>query len=192
MHKYVLVIASGSTEQRALPRLTARLRADGFYVEVRFPPNHRDLTAQEAYKIIQSVRYDSPAPHKYVVLKDVDGKQPEEVLQPIRSDLSYRLGEHFEATILYVYAQWHLEAWFFADAIGLRNYFGGRALGSVDTSDPDQIPNPKEHLKNLLPGRIYTAETSEAIAEMLNPDTIAQRSLSFAGFLTAVRNGDSS
>ena len=192
MQKYVVVIASGSTEQRALPHLTAQLRDDGIHVDVRFPPKHRDITAQEAYKIIQSVRYDTPAPDKYIVLKDTDNKQAEEVLQPIRSVLSRLLGEQFEPGVLYAFAQWHLEAWFFADAVGLRNYLGGRALGSVDTSQPDRIENPKEHLKNLLPGRIYTSEISETIAEKLNPDTIAQRSPSFANFLTAVRNGGTS
>ncbi len=192
MQKYVVVIASGSTEQRALPHLTAQLRDDGIHVDVRFPPKHRDITAQEAYKIIQSVRYDTPAPDKYIVLKDTDNKQPEEVLQPIRSVLSRLLGEQFEPGVLCAFAQWHLEAWFFADAVGLRKYLDGHALGSVDTSQPDHIENPKEHLKNLLPGRIYTALTSEAIAKNLNAHNIAQRSPSFANFLAAVRNGGTS
>ena len=189
MHKYVLVIASGNTEQRALPHLTRHLRDEGIHVDVRFPPKHRDVTEQETYNIIQSVRYDSPAPYKYVVLKDADGKEPEEVLQPIRSGLLQRLGEHFETTILYAYAQWHLEAWFFADETGLRNYLG-RNLGRIDTSQPDHIENPKQHLRNLIPGRSYTSAMSETIAETLNPDTISQRSPSFAGFLAAVRNGN--
>ena len=189
MEKHVLVIASGSTEQRALPHLTGHLRANGIQVDVRFPPKHRDLTVQEAYKIIQSVKYDSPAPDKYVVLKDTDGKQPDEVLQPIRAGLSQRLGGYFDTTVLFAYAQWHLEAWFFADAAGLRNYLDGRALGNVDPSQPDRIENPKEHLKNLLSGRTYTAEISDAIARNLDADIIAQRSLSFAGFLSVVRNG---
>ena len=185
MQKYVVVIASGSTEQVTLPHLTAHLRDDGIHVDVRFPPKHRDVTVQEAYKIIQSVRYDSPAPDKYVVLKDTDGKQPEEVLQPIRSGLVQRLGEDFESAVLCGYAQWHLEAWFFADPASLRTYLG-RALGNVDDSQPDLIENPKEHLKNLLPGRIYTSGTSESIAKTLNTNTIAQRSPSFADFLALV------
>lgn len=48
-----------------------------------------------------------------------------------------------ESSIQYAYAQWHLEAWYFGDAEGLRRYLGGKALGNVDTSQPDEIHNPK-------------------------------------------------
>ena len=189
MLKRVLVIASGNTERLALPHLTARLRDYGIAVDVSIPPKHRAITAREAYRIIESERYNLPAPDKYVILVDADGKLPETVLQPIQSGLSQRLGEHFEAAVLYAYAQWHLEAWFFADDRNLRAYLGGRALGGVDTTQPDRIRNPKEHLKNLLSGRAYASRIAGQIASALEPDTIAQRSPSFAGFLSAVRNG---
>ncbi len=189
MHKRVLVIASGNTERLALPHLTAHLQNHGIVIEVRIPPRNRAITDREAYNIIQSAQYDMPTPDKYVVLADADGKSPEAVLQLICSGLSRRLGEYFETAVLYAYAQWHLEAWYFADAQGLRKFFGGRALGSVDTSQPDGIQNPKEHLKHLLGNRRYTARLSEEIARMLDARTIEQRSPSFAHFLDKVRNG---
>ena len=190
MHQRVLVIASGNTELRALPHLTAHLQNQGIAIDVRIPPKHRHVTANAVYDIIQTERYIPPVPDKYVVLSDTDGKSPEEVLQPIRSGLSQRLGEHFATPVLYAYARWHLEAWYFADAHGLREFFGGQALGSVDASNPDSIENPKEHLKHLLADRLYTALVSGDIARVLNADTITQRSPSFATFLAAVRNGD--
>ena len=190
MPKRVLVIASGNTERLALPHLTAHLQDHDIAIDVRIPPNDRQVTANEVYRIIQSERYVPPAPDKYVVLSDTDGKPAEAVVQPIRSGLSQRLGEHFEAAILYAYARWHLEAWYFADAQRLRGFFSDRSLGSVDTFRPDYIENPKEHLKHLLAGRRYTARVSEEIASVLDAQTIAQRSPSFAGFLAAVRNGD--
>ena len=190
MLKYVLVIASGNTERLALPQLTAHLQNDGITVDVRIPPKNRPVTAGEVYSIIQSVQYDTPAPDKYVVLTDTDGKSPDAVLQSISSPLSQRLGGNFATAITYAYAQWHLEAWYFADAQGLRNFFGGRALGNVDASRPDGIENPKEHIKHLLGNRRYTAQVSEQIAVALDARTITQRSPSFAGFLAAVRNGD--
>ena len=170
MPKRVLVIASGNTERLALPHLTAHLQKDDIMVDVRIPPKNRRVTADEAYSIIQSERYVPPAPDKYVVLSDIDGKPMEGVLQPIRSGLSQRLGEHFETAILYAYARWHLEAWYFADAQGLRGFFSDRSLGSVDTSRPDCIENPKEHLKHLLAGRRYTALVSEEIASFGRAD----------------------
>ena len=192
MTKRVLVIASGNTERLALPHLTAHLQNHDIMVDVRIPPKNRPVTAKEAYNIIQSERYVPPAPDKYVVLSDIDGKPVEAVLQPIRSGLSQRLGEHFETAILYAYARWHLEAWYFADAQGLRGFFSDRSLGSADTSKPDDIGNPKEHLRHLLGARNYTARISEEIARILDARTIAQRSPSFAGFLSAVRNGNAS
>lgn len=189
MPKRVLVIASGNTERLALPHLTAHLQNHDITIDVRIPPKDRQVTASEVYRIIQSERYVPPEPDKYVVLSDTDGKPPEAVLQPIRSGLSQRLGEHFETVILYAYARWHLEAWYFADAQRLREFFRGRSLGSADTSRPDDIENPKEHLRHLLAGRRYTAIVSEEIARILDAQTMAQRSPSFAGFLDAVRNG---
>ena len=100
-----------------------------------------------------------------------------------------RLSKDVLSRIQYAYAQWHLEAWYFADAANLRRYLGGRNLGSVDTSQPDNIQNPKLHLKNLLSDETYTSRVSEEIATGLDAKTIAQRSLSFRGFLEAVKNG---
>lgn len=60
----------------------------------------------------------------------------------------------------------------------------------MDTANPDEIENPKLHLKNVLGNRFYTAQTSEEIARTLDSRTIAQRSPSFEGFLEAVMNGN--
>lgn len=58
------------------------------------------------------------------------------------------------------------------------------------SSKPDEIQNPKLHLKNLLGDRVYTVVISEEIAKRLNAQTIAQRSPSFQGFLDAGTNGN--
>lgn len=133
--------------------------------------------------------YQGNPPDKVVILVDLDGKEPEQVLEPFRGELPERLRSAPAVSIQYAYAQRHLEAWYFADAQNLRDYFGQQALGHVDTSQPDDIENPKHHLKNLLGQRIYTALVSEEIASNLDARVIAQRSPSFRGFLEAVRNG---
>ena len=61
--------------------------------------------------------------------------------------------------------------------------------GTLDTSTPDGIQNPKLHLKHLLGNRVYTARISEEIAIRLDAPTIAERSPSFRGFVDAVMNG---
>ena len=188
MAKYVLVIASGETERLALPILVSDLRDDDIEVGFRIPPSNGKLTVQMAERLIKSEIYGGRPPDKVVVLVDLDGKDPDQELLPFKIDLPGRLPDQIESSIQYAYAQWHLEAWYFGDAEHLRGYLGGKALGNVDTSQPDVIQNPKLHLKHLLE-RSYTAKVSEEIAKNLDPRTIAQRSPSFAYFLDAVRNG---
>lgn len=143
-----------------------------------------------AERLVKAAWFEDPAsrPDKFVVLVDVDAADPEDVLRPFETDLPRRLG-NVPATILYTFAQRHLEAWFFGDAAGLRAWLGG-ALGSVDTSNPDAIPNPKLHLQQLLRRRLYTSRLSAEIASSLDPATIAMRSPSFRRFHLAVANGE--
>ena len=191
MAKRVIVIASGSTEQVALRHLTAQSTADGIDVEVRFPSRHRRLRFETVSQLINAALYDSVKgpPDKFVVLVDTDGKTPEEAMDPIKNGLERSSFRELRQRIHYAYAQWHLEAWFFADGVNLRNYFGHQSLGNVDTSQPDQIQNPKHHLQNLLGEKRYTAPVAEQIAATLDANTIEQRSPSFRGFMGSVRNG---
>lgn len=191
MAKNVVVVASGETERRSLPNLVAHLREkDTSVVEVRVPPNNKALNAEMAEKLVKSVWYAAPAPDKpdkIVLLVDVDGKSLLEVVSSIRKQLAGRLPAEIVERMQYAYAQWHLEAWYFADAESLRGYLG-RNLGGIDVSKPDEIHNPKNHLKQLL-DRPYTAGVSAQIASHLNAESIALRSPSFRGFLDAVLNG---
>ena len=59
----------------------------------------------------------------------------------------------------------------------------------MDASQPDEIKNPKLHLKNLLGDRVYNARVSEDIARRLDAMTITARSPGFDGFREAVING---
>ena len=187
--KRVVVIASGETERRALPHLVTHLAT--IQLDVRIPKRNAQLSVQVVNQQIAAAWWETPnPPDKFVILADVDGKTPDEVLTPFRAETWALAGVQGQVTVLFAYAQWHLEAWYFADPGNLREYLG-HAPGNVDTSRPDQIENPKNHLKNLLTDRVYTAQVSEEIARKLDAETIAQRSPSFRGFLEAVMNGDS-
>ena len=194
MAKRVVVIASGETERRALPHLAAHLREQDISIEVRIPPGHRPLNAQTAENLIKAAWYERVAapPDKFVLLVDLDAATADDVLSPIRARLQARLGEDITATVQYAHAQQHLEAWYFGDETNLRRHVG-RALGNVNISKPDEIQNPKLHLKHLLKterNQIYTASVSEEMARSADAGTISQRSPSFHGFLEAVLNGD--
>ena len=193
MAKRVVVVASGLTEQRALPHLLSDLGEQGVTVDIRIPPRNRSLSVDSANNLILSAWYESATsnPDKFVVLLDVDGRSPDQVIPDFQNRLQNVLLPLLTSRVLYCYAQWHLEAWFFADSANLRRYLGGRSLGSVDASRPDEIQSPKLHLSNLLEGRLYTAIVSREIAESLDPRTISSRSPSFAGFREAVQNGRS-
>lgn len=193
MVKSVVIIASGETERRSLPHLLAPLTAEGIVItDVRIPPGTKALNVSMAERLIKASWYErlTNPPDKFVLLVDTDGKNPADVLRPFREELSSRLGPNIRAQILVAYAQRHLEAWYFADISGLRQYLE-RAPGRIDASMPDEIENPKLHLKQLLADRVYTAVVSEEIAKKLNPQIISERSPSFTGFLEAVRNGSS-
>ena len=193
MSKRVVIIASGETERRSLPYLLAHLATEEVIVEdVRIPPRHRPINVDIAAKTIRSVwfeRVDDARPHKFVVLLDTDASSPDVVLAPIRADLPARLRD-IGASLQFAYAQPHLEAWYFADAKGLRQYLRCD-LGNVDPSRPDAIRNPKRHLKQLLGSGLYTAQTSWEIAASLDAAVVAERSPSFRGFVAAVKNGES-
>lgn len=192
MGKDVVVIASGETERRSLPHLVAPLQADDIaVVEIRIPPGGKALNVEMAEKLVKASWFARVAdpPQKFVVLMDTDGKAPDDVLRPFREELRGRLGSKIDAQLQFACAQWHLEAWYFADISGLRGYLG-RDPGSVDTSKPDEIRNPKLHLRQLLGDRVYTAVISEEIARTLNAQTIAGKSPSFRGFIAAIKNGD--
>ena len=188
--KRVVVLASGETERRAIPHLVSHLQdRDVSVEEVRIPPRNRALDVRMAENLIKAAWFGNigAPPDKLVLLLDLDGNSPDEVLAPYRG-LPGRLGGEIGAAVRFAYAQWHLEAWYFADAANLRDWLGW-ALGQVDTSKPDEIQNPKLHLKHLLGSRVYTARVSEEIARRLNPLTIAARSPGFQDFLDAVMNG---
>ena len=197
MTKRVVIIASGETERRALPHLirhylTRHLAARAVTVrEVRVPPRNRKLDTSMAEKLVKAAWYENPSapPDKFVLVLDLDGADPDASLAPIRDGLPGRV-DGIGAEVLFAYAQQHLEAWYFADAENLRSWLG-RDLGQVDTSKPDEIRNPKLHLKHLLGERSYTALVSEEIARKLDAVAIAGRSPSFNKFVHAVLNGAS-
>ena len=174
-----------------MPLLVRHLADQGIVIEdVRIPPRHGAIDAIIAEKLIRAVwfeRADDARPSKFVVLLDTDAASPDQVAGTVRDQLPHRLRD-IGASIQFAVAQRHLEAWYFADASGLRRYLG-RDLGDVDPSQPDAMENPKLHLKHLLGSRPYTSLVSQAIAAELDTNAIAQRSSSFRGFIAAVENG---
>ncbi len=144
-----------------------------------------------AEKLIKAAWFASQSEHeqldKFVVVLDTDNADPEPLLQSFEKQLRNRL-QGIDATVLCTFAQQHLEAWYFADAQNLRAFLR-RSLGAVNPSKPDEIQNPKLHLKHLLGDRVYTARVSESIARSLDADAIRQRSPSFKAVQEAVSNG---
>jgi hypothetical protein len=189
--KRVVVIASGSTEQEALPHLLRHLATEDIAVDlpVLIPPGHYDVRGKLVEKLVLSAWFGRhPRPDKFVVLKDADGKDPQEVGDQLREELARsKIADRVTAPILVTIAKWHLEAWFFADVPGLREYLG-RDIGSVDVSDPYAIVNPKHILKSLLK-EPYTAAVTREIAERLSCAELRRRSRSFRELEAALRNG---
>jgi hypothetical protein len=189
--KRVVIIASGKTEQAALPHLLRHLATEDIAIDppILIPPGHRDVRGPLVEKLVLSAWFGRyPRPDKFVVLKDADAKDPQEVGEQLREELSRsKIADRVDAPVLVTIAKWHLEAWFFADVPGLREYLR-RDLGGADVSDPDAIVNPKLLLKSLL-REPYTAAISREIAERLSSSTLGLPSRSFRDLEAALRNG---
>lgn len=194
--KAVVVIASGATEQKALPVLLSKLQTPPFVVcQVLIPKGNRQLAPGTVVELVLAayygaLRHRAEPSKKIVVLMDTDTKQPQQVVAPVQdrvlNDSRVQKIAPF-VTILFAYARQHLEAWFFADDENLKNYLG-RSLGRIQTSKPDEINNPKRHLIHLLQ-RSYTSFVAERIARQLDPAVIARRSPSFTHFCNQLKNG---
>ncbi len=194
--KRLLVIASGETERRALPALMRDTLTNIELLGVRIPPGHRDIArAEVAEAVIRAAFWqfkgEERAPDKVVVLIDADAaaEQGHHKARELQARLEKRLAS-LPTKVLVAAACRHLEAWFFADAQGLREFLG-RALGNVDPLLPDEIENPKLYLTHLLRPRVYVAAVAGEIARRLSPAEV-RRSSSFVAFEAAARNGGGS
>src|SRR6266487_6163786 len=136
MAKHVVIIVSGETERRSIPHLIAHLQEEDVFVdEVRYPSRNRSLNVEMAESLLKAAWFASVSrPDKFVILVDTDGKTCDDVLRPFRERLRARIRD-IPVALQFAFAQWHLEAWFFADISNLREYLG-RDLGSVDASKP--------------------------------------------------------
>ena len=128
MGKDVVVIASGETERRSLPHLVAHLQAEGIaLIEVRIPRGGKALNVEMAEKLLKASWFERIAapPDKFVVLVDTNGRTPDEILRPFREQLPGRIGTKIGAQVQFAFAQWHLEAWYFADIRGCEDISSG-------------------------------------------------------------------
>lgn len=122
--------------------------------------------------LVRELRNGRP-PDAIFVICDADGESPQvrasKILQLVR-------GKGRKAPVHPVVIVQALEALLLADE---------QALATVGISakflNPENIPDPKRKLRNLLSkaGRIYTSEVAKAIAATARVDVIAQRCPSF-------------
>ena len=190
MRQDVGIIVEGETERVALSHLLQGLVDPPDQEKILCPPNQGTLNVAMAVRLASGLIAQFETLDKVVVLKDVDGRDPEHVLAPFRQDLPDRLRGSRPVSLQFAYSQWHLEAWFFGDSQGLRVFLGRRALGNVDASRPDEIRNPKGHLRNLLRAvdRLYSVRVAGQIARVVSGQVIAGRSPSFGNFLERMIN----
>lgn len=192
MAKRIVLIVSGEADRRSVPHLCRDFCEHAELFEVRKPPGNTTLTPELARKLVRAAWFDlhgrGQSPDKFVVLVDADARDAIEAARPFEEGMN--LLSDIAASKLVAVAVRHLEAWFFGDEQKLRQFLG-RDLGSVNTSRPDEISNPKLHLTHLLDSRqrVYTASVAEQIAIRLDPHTIEGRSSSFAAFVRKLENG---
>jgi Domain of unknown function (DUF4276) len=188
-----VVIVSGEIDRRSVPHLCRHFAQHADLFEVRKPPGNAALTPEQATKLIKAAWCEllygrGDPPDKFVVLVDSDARDASEAARPFEEAMIHLAD--VAATRIVAVAIRHLKSWFFGHPEKLRELLG-RDLGSVDSSRPDEIDNPKLHLANLLisRSRVYTAPVAAQIAAQLDPLIIEGRSPSFAGFIGKLQNG---
>jgi Domain of unknown function (DUF4276) len=187
--KKVVVIVSGEIDRRSIPHLCRDFVQHAELFEMRKPPANAALTPEQAVRLIKAAWYGrGDPPEKFVVLVDSDARDPADAAKPFEDAIAAL--SDVRASRLVAVAIRHLEAWFFGHSEKLRDFLG-RDLGSIDSSRPDEIDNPKLHLTHLLDSRsrVYTAPVAAQIAALLDPLIIEGRSPSFASFIAKLQNG---
>ena len=138
---------------------------------------------------LESFRYLGHASklEKALVIRDADGKNPEDLLQRLRNSLQGRI---YPFELKFIIVVQNLETWLLADEealSGLAQRRSGRPVSRVKEA-LESIVYPKEKLKTILSGVgvRYTSEVARKIAKESNTNVLENRCPSFREFRQAV------
>ena len=127
MAKKIVVIVTGETDRRSIPRVCRDAFEQAEWFEVRKPPGNAALTPEQAKKLIKAAWYEmcgrGRAPDKFVMLIDANNHEPLEAARPFE-EMAAHLAD-VTAPKLVTAAVRHLEAWFLAIRRSFGSFWGG-------------------------------------------------------------------
>lgn len=138
---------------------------------------------------LESFRYAKQGSNvdKVLVIRDADNKNPDELLERLRSKITNR---NYPFEVKFIIIAQELETWFLADEEAISRVTqtrSGRTVARVN-EDLESIIQPKERLKEILSEAkvYYTPEVAKEIAKESDPSKIEYRCLRFKEFRQAV------
>lgn len=129
--------------------------------------------------LLRTFEYEAAghAPEMAIIIRDADGKSPEDVEMEMHSKIAGR-PYPFQMGVKFVAVRQAMEAWLLADVealnvVSLRRS-GKRVTRSLD--NPEGLHDPKGSLRQLLSAHklVYTAALAREIAEETNLGTLSQ------------------
>jgi hypothetical protein len=187
MNMYGVVI-EGDYDEAALAEMIKRCSSIDIEIICRVCGGKEKLMLRFP-NYLESFRHEKEGSHvdKAIVIRDADGKDPEELKRAMESKIRGR-DYPFEVRLNIIVQE--LEAWLLADEEAISRVTIPRSGKGVSCPNrpPESIPNPKETLGGILSkaGVSYTRAVARDIAKEADLDRIEARCPKFKEFRQAV------
>lgn len=174
------IVVEGNYDAAALTEIIKKCLSSEIEIITRLCGG-KDRLMKSFRGFLDSFQYEnkgSPV-DKALVIRDASGRDPNELLEKMRSRIA---GRNYTFDVKFIIIVQELETWLLADEDAVSRVTG-KTISRVN-EDLQSIIQPKEKLKKILSdGRVaYTAEVAKEIARESDLTKIEYRCLSFKKF----------
>ncbi len=173
-------VVGGTSDEKAVKEIAKKCLGNDCHVETRKWDEKGGLHRRFPISLeeFKSLHID-----KAFVLRDTDGKNPDDLLASMQARIA---GQAYPFVVTFAYAIEELEAWFLADHEAIGQVIGRPVDRIADAIE--NIPSPKDNLLAILSRakHNYTSETARKIASQLDVDVVARRCPAFRQLCRAI------
>jgi hypothetical protein len=180
------LIVEGEYDEAVLTEFTRRC-AEGDIEVIAYRCAQKGSLMKKFPAYLQALQwaYQGQAVDKALVIRDADGKNPQELIARMGMSI---IGRSYPFPVKFVVIVQELEAWLLADHAALSQVTQRRI--SAINRPLGSIADPKQRLESILSaaGMAYTAEVARQIAATAVLQTIENRCSSFRSFRQAIHD----